>query len=86
MCKTTKNSEETPIEFSKDNCHPMRVMNKTIQEYTETELKALGFEIKNELERLQLNLQIINQELQKRQQSNPEDGTKNKPKSKSVSG
>lgn len=41
-------------------------MNKELKDYTVEELKALGFDIKNNMELQSQNLQVINQELQRR--------------------
>lgn len=51
-------------------------MNKELKDYTVEELKALGFDIKNNMELQSQNLQIINQELQRRASEPKEDKKK----------
>ncbi len=41
-------------------------MNKELKDYTVEELKALGFDVKNQIELGHSNLQTINAELQRR--------------------
>lgn len=50
---------------------------KQLKDYTETELKAIGFDIQKDLARLQNDYQILNQELARRQQefTQPPTGT-----------
>jgi hypothetical protein len=42
-------------------------MNKSINEYTVIELKAMGFDILNQMEFLKQQFGLINQELKKRE-------------------
>jgi len=51
-------------------------MNKELKDYTVEELKALGFDIKNQLELASQNLQVINTELNRRAQEAEKDPKK----------
>jgi hypothetical protein len=78
---------EYPQQWGFFVCHTVAVMNKTVQELTDIELKAIAFEQQLARDSAQKNLEIIIAELQRRQTepSKQNEPSKDKPKGKAVS-